>query len=58
MKVGDRVKKSPMWKYNHANGTIIKLTKDYTVISWDDINGEWHYKKDQAKNIVVINESR
>jgi len=57
MKVGDRVKKSPMGK-NDAYGTIIKLTKDYTVISWDDINGEWHYTKDQLKNIEIINENR
>ena len=57
MKVGDRVNKVTKKKYQ-ANGTIIKLTKDYTVISWDDINGEWHYTKDQLKNIEIINENR
>jgi len=47
MKKGDRVKMSPMWKYDEAHGVIIRITKDYTVVKWDNINGEWHYTKDQ-----------
>lgn len=53
-----RVCMSPMWKYNKAIGTVIKLTKEYTVVSWDNINGEWHYTKDQAKRLEVISEEK
>ena len=55
MNIGDTVKKSPMWKYDSAIGKITKITKDYTVIKWNGINGEWHYTKDQVKNIEVVN---
>ena len=56
MKVGDRVKKAPMWKYNEACGKVIKISKGYVVVSWDDVNGEWHYTNEQAKALEVINE--
>ena len=58
MKVGDRVKMSPMWKHKNAVGEIIKITKEYVVVSWDDVNGHWHYTKEQAKKLEVENESR
>ena len=57
MKIGDRVKKSPMWKYDKADGNIIKITKDYVVVSWDGVNGEWHYTKDQSKKLEVIHDN-
>ena len=53
-----RVCMSPMWKYDKAIGAVIKLTKEYTVVSWDNINGEWHYTKDQAKRLEVISEEK
>ena len=56
MKINDRVKMSPMWKYDHAIGQITKITKDYTVVKWDSIPGEWHYTEEQAKRLEVINE--
>ena len=56
MKVGDRVKMSPMWKYDEAVGSIIKITKDYVVVSWDNINGDWHYTEDQTKKLKIIGE--
>ena len=56
MKVGDRVKMSPMWKHGNAIGNIIKITTDYIVVSWDNVNGEWHYTKDQSKKLEVIND--
>ena len=56
MKVGDRVKMTPMWKYEKAVGVIIKMTKDYTVVRWDGINGEWHYTEKQAEELEVISE--
>ena len=58
MKVGDRVTMSPMWKHNEAIGEVIKITKEYVVVSWDGINGQWHYTQEQAKKIEVINENR
>ncbi len=54
IKPGDRVRKSPMWKYDEAIGNIIKVTKDYVVVSWDGVNGEWHYTKEQAESLEVI----
>ena len=58
MKVGDRVKMSPMWKHKNAVGEIIKITKEYVVVSWDAVNRHWHYTKEQAKKLEVENESR
>ena len=54
MKAGDRVSMSPMWKYEKALGTIIKIRKDgYTVVIWDGINGEWHYTEEQSQKLTV-----
>ena len=55
MKVKSRVRKSPMWKYDKATGTVIKITKEYVVVKWDDIPGEWHYTESQALLLEVIN---
>ena len=57
MKVGDTVRMTPMWKYDTALGTIIKLTKEYTVVRWSDINGEWHYTKEQSKKLVILKDN-
>jgi len=57
MKVGDKVRASPMWKYPQADGTIIKITKEYTVVIWEGINGEWHYTQKQSKNLQILEES-
>lgn len=52
---GDRVCKEPMWKYERAEGNIVKITADgYIVVKWDGINGEWHYTKEQAKALQPI----
>ena len=57
MKVGDKVKMSPMWKYDSAIGTIKQIKKDgYVVVIWDNINGEWHWTPKQAKKLEIINE--
>ena len=58
MKVGDRVRMSPMWKYDSALGVVVKINKEYTVVRWDEVNGEWHYTKEQAKKLEIVNESR
>mgnify|MGYP000500006924 CR=1 FL=1 len=56
MKVGDRVKMSPMWKYKEVIGTIKQIRKDgYVVVNWDNINGEWHYTSAQAKRLEIMN---
>tara|TARA_B100000131_G_scaffold298971_1_gene318903 strand:- start:278 stop:451 length:174 start_codon:yes stop_codon:yes gene_type:complete len=57
MKVGDKVRVAPMWKYPKADGTIIKITKEYTVVVWEGINGEWHYTQEQSKNLQILEES-
>ena len=54
MKVGDAVKMEPMWKYEVAIGTIIKITKEYIVVRWDVINGDLHYTPEQAEKLEKI----
>lgn len=56
MKKGDKVKMTPMWKYESAEGVVIKTTKEYVVVKWEGINGEWHYTSVQSKKLEVINE--
>ena len=56
MKVGDRVKKSPMWKYDTAEGTVIAIKGDYTVVKWDNINGDWFYTPAQCEKITILSQ--
>ncbi len=57
MKVGNKVRMVPMWKYEEAIGEIQKITADgYIVVKWVDIPGQWHYTKEQAKRLEIINE--
>ena len=57
MKRGDKVKMAPMWKYEEATGEIQKITEDgYIIVRWIDIPGQWHYTKEQAKRLEIINE--
>mgnify|MGYP001178515584 FL=1 len=58
MKVGDRVKMSPMWKYAEAIGTVKQIKRDgYIVVKWDNINGEWHWTPEQSKKLEVISDN-
>jgi hypothetical protein len=54
MKPNDRVRKSPMWKYDEAVGTVVRVNKEYVIIEWDNINGVWHYTHTQAEDIEII----
>lgn len=56
-KAGDKVEASPMWKYKHAIGSVIKVTSQYVVVRWDGINGDWHYTPTQAEKLKVLGES-
>jgi len=57
VKQGDKVKMAPMWKYEEAIGEIQKITADgYIIVKWVDIPGQWHYTKEQAKRLEIINE--
>mgnify|MGYP003633117361 FL=1 len=56
MKLGDKVRMAPMWKYEEATGEIEKITRDgYIVVKWVDIPGQWHYTKEQAQRLEVVN---
>tara|TARA_R110000824_G_scaffold260244_2_gene448865 strand:+ start:1351 stop:1539 length:189 start_codon:yes stop_codon:yes gene_type:complete len=58
MKVGDKVRMSPMWKYDEANGKIKKITADgYIIVKWVDIPGEWYYTKEQSKRLENTSEN-
>ena len=55
MKKNDRVTKSPMWKYDIANGTVTQVRRDgYVVVVWDGVNGEWHYTPEQAETLEIL----
>lgn len=54
MKVGDRVMKSKVLAHIEVYGTIEKITSEYVVVIWDDVNGHWHYTQKQAKKLKVI----
>ena len=58
MKPGDKVKMSPMWKYEEAMGEIEKITESYVIVKWVDIPGQWHYNIEQAQRLEIINEDR
>ena len=59
MKVGDKVRMSPMWKYETAEGEIKDILADgYIVVKWFDIPGQWHYTTEQAQRLENINEDR
>ena len=47
---------SPMWKYDSAVGKIIKINREYVVVNWENINGDWHYTQEQAKRLKVVND--
>ena len=47
--VGDEVTMTPMWKYKTASGKVIKITADYVVVKWNNVNGDWHYTKAQSQ---------
>ncbi len=57
MKVGDKVKMEPMWKYDTATGEIQKITENYIIVKWSGIPGQWHYTKEQSKKLEIIDES-
>jgi hypothetical protein len=54
MKIGSKVRMSPMWKYEEATGVIVKMTKAYTIIKWDNVPGQWHYTPEQAQKIELL----
>tara|TARA_B100001250_G_C19154684_1_gene509538 strand:- start:206 stop:382 length:177 start_codon:yes stop_codon:yes gene_type:complete len=56
MKTGDRVSKSKVMGVTNPIGTIEKITNDYVVVIWDKVNGYWHYTKEQAKGLEIIDE--
>tara|TARA_R110001599_G_scaffold70415_2_gene197466 strand:- start:1926 stop:2096 length:171 start_codon:yes stop_codon:yes gene_type:complete len=56
--VGDRVTMAPMWKYDDATGTIIKIITDYVVVSWDEVMGQWHYTHEQAVKLQPIEDEK
>jgi hypothetical protein len=58
MKVGDRVMKSKVLTSKNVVGTVEKITKDYTVVIWDGINGHWHYTAAQVCDLERLDESR
>ena len=57
MKVGDKVKMSPVWKYEEATGEIEKIIDGYTVVKWHGIPGYWHYTPEQSSGLELIEDN-
>ena len=55
MKVGDRVTKEKVLSHLNPVGKVIKVTKDYTVVVWDETPGDWHYTIEQSVQLKIIN---
>ena len=56
---GKRVRKDKVLKVENVCGVVEKVTADYVVVRWDDINGHWHYTHEQAQNkLEIMNEEK
>ena len=58
MKVGDKVRMEPMWKYEVSVGIVEKITSEYVVVKWEGVSGQWHYTEEQAERLEIIDENR
>ena len=56
MKKDDRVTKEKVLKHTDPIGKVLRVTKDYIVVKWDDIPGDWHYTHEQSKKLKIIKE--
>ena len=56
MKIGDKVRMEPMWKYEVCTGIIENITADYVVVKWEGVPGHWHYTEEQAERLEVIDD--
>ena len=56
MNVGDRVTRTSVLRVEDPVGSVIKITLDYVIVKWDNINGQWHYTHEQAKKLERANE--
>ena len=58
-KVGDRVRKEKVMKVQNAVGTIQNISKEYVVVLWDEVKGQWHYTHEQAQmKLEILNEQK
>ena len=57
MKVGDKVRMEPMWKYEVGVGIVEKITSEYVVVKWEGVPGQWHYTQEQADRLEVIDDA-
>jgi|TARA_X000001382_G_scaffold128460_1_gene118212 hypothetical protein len=55
MKIGDRVTKEKVLNHLNPSGTVIKVTKNYIVVVWDETPGDWHYTAEQSVQLKIIN---
>ena len=56
MKVGDKVRMEPMWKYEVGVGIVEKIMPDYVVVKWEGVPGQWHYTEEQAERLELIDD--
>ena len=72
MKVGDLVKfesalNDSMDHYSVEHGLVVQISKtgeiksiteSYVIVKWVGIPGQWHYTKEQAQRLEIIDEGR
>ena len=54
MNVDDRVTRDSVLRVKKPVGSVIRITNDYIIVKWDNINGQWHYTHEQAKKLQPI----
>lgn len=54
MKVGDRVTKEKVLKVKNPLGVVEKITKEYVIVKWDLVPGQWHYTHEQSRKLKTI----
>jgi hypothetical protein len=56
MKKDDRVTKEKVLKHTDPIGKVLRVAKDYIVVKWDNIPGDWHYTHEQSNKLKIIKE--
>jgi len=57
VKVGDRVTRENVLGNKNPVGSVIKINKEYVIVKWDQIKGDWHYTHEQSKILQLVDKN-
>tara|TARA_A100001015_G_C14913684_1_gene681495 strand:+ start:924 stop:1094 length:171 start_codon:yes stop_codon:yes gene_type:complete len=55
--VGDRVTRENVLGNKNPVGSVIKINKEYVIVKWDQIKGDWHYTHEQSKILQLVDKN-